>query len=150
MLISQEPHISSARPFVGPFLFSFPDLLITLQPDTKPHGSTNDSEALFISYNTRYSCVLIPETSLPLSIISFAFIFLAAVKPAAAINHRVFVFHTACSLLWPPLPRRPLAHSLLLCQLADHPRLCLCMHPPRRLRLMGNLSPAVCVQAEES
>ena len=42
MLISQEPHISSVRPFVGSFLLCFSDLLITLKPSAKTCGSTND------------------------------------------------------------------------------------------------------------
>ncbi len=51
-------------------------------------------------------------------IISLTFLFLTAIKPPG-VTDRVFVSHLACSLSWPALPRRPLAHGLL-CQLADH------------------------------
>ena len=59
MLISQEPHFSSVRPFVGSFLFSH--LHINLQPNTKTYGSTNDPAAPFRARNTCYFSVLIPH-----------------------------------------------------------------------------------------
>lgn len=124
MLISQEPHISSVRPFVGSFLFGFSDLLITLQPSTKTYGSTNDAAAPFI-FLQQYllffcsnTCYLSASPT-----ISLTFIFLTTVKPPAAIIMTLQCFpHSACSLsrLF-LLPRRPLADSLLLCQLTDRP-----------------------------
>lgn len=133
MLISQVPHMSSLQSFVELFLFSFSDLLITA--DAKTYGSMKHSATLFIffsNYSTCYFSVLISH-NFPLA--SFTFV------ASLLWNHKhclILIQPDACD----GCPWRPLLHSLLLCQLTDHPPLDL--HAMTWLQsLVGNPSSSV-------
>lgn len=143
-MISQEAHLYSVLSLLGHFCSVSETFSLFCSPIPK---RMDQRVILCLDTCCYFFSVLTPT-------LSFTFIFLIAVKPAAAINHESECSY--CLFLIQPagcrgcrLPRRPLASSLLLCQLTDHPRLCLhALAWPQRL--MGNLSSSVCVSKQKN